>query len=76
MKFVATTAATPRTAAPVQLTTPDPVYAFGIYWSKSWRGVDIEMRTAAMKNEIYRLADAAIHRIAGRVGLKVGAIAE
>lgn len=31
MKLVATTAATPRTAAPVQLTTPDPVYAFGTY---------------------------------------------
>ncbi len=40
------------------------------------RGVDIEMMTAAKKNAMYRLADDAIQRIAGRLGLKVGAIAE
>ena len=34
------------------------------------------MMTAAMKKEIYRLAEDAIHRIAGKLGLKVGAIPE
>lgn len=32
--------------------------------------------TAARKNEMYRLAEDAIHRIAGRVGLNVGAVDE
>jgi hypothetical protein len=34
------------------------------------------MMTAAMKKEMYRLAEDAIHLIAGRLGLKVGAIPE
>jgi hypothetical protein len=34
------------------------------------------MMMAANKKEIYKLADDAIHRIAGRVGLKLGAIPE
>jgi hypothetical protein len=34
------------------------------------------MMTAAMKKEMYRLADDAIQRIAGRLGLKVGAMPE
>jgi hypothetical protein len=34
------------------------------------------MTTAAMKKEIYRLAEDAIHRIAGRLGLNDGAIPE
>lgn len=34
------------------------------------------MITAARKKEMYRLADDAIQRIAGRLGLKLGAIAE
>jgi len=38
--------------------------------------VDKEITTAARKNAIYRVADEAIQRIAGRLGLKVGAIAE
>jgi hypothetical protein len=38
--------------------------------------VDREMTTAARKNAIYMEADEAIQRIAGRLGLKVGAIAE
>jgi hypothetical protein len=40
------------------------------------RGVDNEITTAARKKEIYRDADDAIHRIAGSVGLKLGAIGE
>jgi len=40
------------------------------------RGVEREISTAAKKKEIYRLADDAIQRIAGRVGLKLGAIPE
>jgi hypothetical protein len=40
------------------------------------RGVDREIITAAKKKEIYRLAEDAIQRIAGRLGLNVGAIAE
>jgi hypothetical protein len=40
------------------------------------RGVDREIITAAKKKEIYRLAEDAIHRIAGRLGLNVGAMAE
>jgi len=40
------------------------------------RGVDREIITAAKKKEIYRLADEAIHRMAGRLGLKLGAIPE
>ena len=74
--FVITTAATPNTAAPVKLTTPAPVYAFGTYWRRRLRGVDNETMNVAIKNEIYRLADDAIHRIAGNVGLKDGAIPE
>jgi hypothetical protein len=38
--------------------------------------VDNEIITTAIKKEIYRLADEAIHLIAGRLGLNVGAIAE
>jgi hypothetical protein len=38
--------------------------------------VDREIITAAKKKAIYRLADDAIHRIAGRVGLNEGAIPE
>jgi hypothetical protein len=34
------------------------------------------MITAAMKKEMYRLAEDAIHRIAGRLGLNVGAMPE
>jgi hypothetical protein len=34
------------------------------------------MMAAARKNAIYRLADDAIHRIPGSVGLKLGAIPE
>jgi hypothetical protein len=34
------------------------------------------MMTAAKKNEIYRLAFTAIHRIAGSEGLKEGAMGE
>jgi hypothetical protein len=40
------------------------------------RGVEREIITAAKKNEIYKLAEDAIQRIAGRVGLNVGAIPE
>lgn len=40
------------------------------------RGVDREMITAARKKAIYMLADDAIQRIAGRLGLNEGAIAE
>jgi hypothetical protein len=40
------------------------------------RGVDNEITTAARKKEIYRDADDAIQRIAGSVGLKLGAIGE
>ncbi len=40
------------------------------------RGVDREIRTAARKKEIYREALDAIQRMAGRLGLKLGAIAE
>jgi hypothetical protein len=75
-KFAMTTAATPRTAAPVQLTTPAPVYAFGTYCRRRLRGAESEIRTAARKKEIYRDALDAIQRIAGRLGLKLGAIAE
>jgi hypothetical protein len=70
------TAATPSTPAPVRLTTPDPVYALGTYCRRRLRGVEREISTAAKKKEIYRLADDAIQRIAGRVGLKLGAIPE
>jgi hypothetical protein len=38
--------------------------------------VDNEIATAARKKEIYRDRLDAIQRIAGRLGLKVGAIAE
>lgn len=38
--------------------------------------MDIEIITAAKKKAMYRLADEAIQRIAGRLGLKVGAIPE
>lgn len=38
--------------------------------------MDREIITAARKKEIYRLAEDAIHRIAGRLGLNVGTIAE
>ncbi len=75
-KLAITTAATPKTAAPVQLTTPELVYALGTYWRRRLRGVDMEIATAARKKEIYREALDAIHRMAGRLGLKVGAIAE
>jgi hypothetical protein len=71
-----TTAAAPKTAAPVQLTTPELVYAFGTYCSNRLRGVDSEIATAARKKEIYRERVDAIQRMAGRLGLKVGAIAE
>jgi hypothetical protein len=75
-KLAMTTAATPSTAAPVQLTTPAPVYAFGTYWRRRLRGAESEIRTAARKKEIYREALDAIQRMAGRLGLKLGAIAE
>jgi hypothetical protein len=38
--------------------------------------VDREIITAARKKAMYRLADDAIQRMAGRLGLKVGAIPE
>jgi hypothetical protein len=38
--------------------------------------MDNEMMTAARKKEMYRLAEEAIQRIAGKVGLKEGAIVE
>jgi hypothetical protein len=38
--------------------------------------VDSETITVARKNEIYRLADDAIQRMAGNVGLNEGAIPE
>jgi hypothetical protein len=47
-----------------------------MYWRRRLRGVESEMRTAAMKKEIYRLALDAIQRMAGRLGLKDGAIPE
>jgi hypothetical protein len=40
------------------------------------RGVEREIITAAKKKEIYRLAEDAIHRMAGSVGLNVGVIPE
>jgi hypothetical protein len=40
------------------------------------RGVDNEIITVAKKNEMYRLADDAIQRIAGSVGLNDGVIPE
>jgi hypothetical protein len=36
-------------AAPVQLTTPPEVYAFGTYWRRRFRGVDSEMIAPARK---------------------------
>jgi hypothetical protein len=47
----------------------------GIYWRRRLRGVESEIATAARKKEIYRDALEAIQRIAGRLGLKLGAIA-
>jgi hypothetical protein len=38
--------------------------------------MDNEMMTAARKKEMYRLAEEAIQRIAGNVGLKEGAMVE
>ena len=38
--------------------------------------MDNEMMTAARKKAIYRLAEEAIQRIAGKVGLKEGAMVE
>jgi hypothetical protein len=40
------------------------------------RGAESEIRTAARKKEIYRDALDAIQRMAGRLGLKDGAIPE
>jgi hypothetical protein len=40
------------------------------------RGVDSDIITAAKKKAIYKLADDAINRIAGKLGLNVGAIPE
>ena len=71
-----TTATPPNTAAPVQLTTPPEVNALGTYWSKRLRGTDIEIIAAAKKKEIYLVRFPAINLIAGRVGLKLGAIIE
>jgi hypothetical protein len=52
-KLVRITQATPRTAAPVQLTTPPDVYEFGTYWRRRLRGVDSEMIAPARKMAIY-----------------------
>ena len=71
-----TTAETPRTAAPVQLTTPPEVYAFGTYCSSMLRGVEREMMTAARKNATYNVVRPNMKRIAGRLGLNDGAIME
>ncbi len=71
-----TTAAAPRTAAPVQLTTPPAVYAFGTYCSRRLRGADKEIVIAATKNEINRAALPNMNRIAGSEGLKEGAMEE
>jgi len=38
--------------------------------------MDSDTMTAARKNAIYMLAEDAIHRMAGRLGLKLGAIGE
>jgi hypothetical protein len=40
------------------------------------RGIDNEMMPAARKKAMYRLAEEAIQRIAGSVGLKEGAMVE
>jgi hypothetical protein len=69
-----TTADPPKTAAPVQLTTPPDVYALGMYWRSRLRGVDREMTTAARKKEKYRRKLRNMNAIAGRVGLKDGVI--
>jgi hypothetical protein len=75
-KLVNTTVAPPRIAAPVQLTVPPEVYALGTYWSKRLRENDKETIAPAKKMAKYIVVLPNIYRTAGKLGLKVGAIAE
>ena len=70
------TQATPRTAAPVQLTTPPEVYELGTYWRSRLRGVESEMMAPARKIAMYIVVCVNMKRIAGRLGLKEGTIPE
>jgi hypothetical protein len=70
------TAATPKTPAPAQLRTPPDVYALGTYWSIMLRGADKEMTMAAKKKEMYKVVLETMNRMAGKLGLKLGAMAE
>lgn len=63
-------------AAPVQLTTPPVVYAFGTYWRMVFLGIDNDRIAAAKKKAIYNVVLANINLTAGILGLKLGTIPE